>query len=204
MNDAVVFGLTTMVGYGLSLAIIQPAIEHLGAVRASLYRSLVSALFLLGCLPFFSFPFSFPFVLASLGIGIFGYFPYYFFLKALQRGKVGVLVPVGRLSTVVTISLSILFLHEVLSNHQILALVIIILGAVFITINMKEVKQSLLLHKSSGIPLALFCALLWGYCLFCDEVLSHLGWCSFHRLSARIWRFHCERDAHAHIKERYS
>lgn len=166
MNAAFLYGLLCMVGYGLSLAVIQPAIERLGAVRACLYRSLVSAVFLLGLFPFFSFNVSWFFVAVSLGIGFFGYVPYYFFLKALQRGKVGVLAPIGRLSTIVTIILSIVFFHETLTFNQFVAVLIIILGAVLITVNVKDVKQSLLLHKTSGIPLAFFCALLWGVVYF--------------------------------------
>jgi len=162
------FGFIAMLGFGLSNAIAKKPIKKIGSEKTIFYRNIVISILLFLILLFFgnSSVFSIKYILIALGIAVVGYVPLLLFYKALNLGKVGIISPVANSSIIFTILFSIIFFHESITFGQGIAIVLIILGIIFISLNINDLKKSNILKVSSGIPYALITAILWGLVFF--------------------------------------
>lgn len=158
------FGLLALLGGGISNALVKTPSQQEGVHRTVFYRNLFIVI-LLGILVLFTLDqahFSLGYILLTIGLGIFGYIPMYFYFKATTVGKIGVISPVSSANTLIAVIIAITFFHEKLSNYQYLAITIILLGIGIISLNIKEFKASHIFKIESGVPYALVAALGWG------------------------------------------
>lgn len=65
-------------------------------------------------------------------------FSFVLYLQALSKGEAGMVVPLFQIVPIFSFVLAYLFLHETLSTHQILASLLIIAGAVSLSIDLAE------------------------------------------------------------------
>ncbi len=164
----IIFGLIAMIGFGISNGMSQKIVKKEGIVRTAMFRNIfiVILLFpvLLYFLPFFNI--SIQFIVIALLIGVIGYVPLVTFYKAIERGKVGVIIPISDSSFLVTILLSVVFFGEILSLANNLSILLIIAGIILLSVDFRDFSGSGLFSMSSGIPVAVLTCFLWGLVFF--------------------------------------
>jgi bacterial/archaeal transporter family protein len=164
----IIFGLISMLGFGMGNAIAKVPIQKIGSIKTIFYRNAIISILLFFVLIFFgqAAVFSTKYILIAFLIAGIGYVPLLFFYKALNLGKIGIISPVANSSTIFTIIFSIIFFHESLSINQGLAIALIIFGVILISLNPRDLKNSHIFKISSGIPYALVTSILWGLVFF--------------------------------------
>ena len=65
-----------------------------------------------------------------------------FFYKGLNIGQASIVCPMMGSWSMITVILSVVFLHEVLKTHQIAAIVLIILGIILVSVNIKDALKN--------------------------------------------------------------
>ncbi|MCK9352061.1 MAG: DMT family transporter [Candidatus Pacebacteria bacterium] len=160
----IIFGLISMICFGLSNAISQGPSQKIGSIRSTYWRGLFMVLLLF---PVFLFNvnsavFLAEYILIALGIAVVGYFPLLSFFKALDLGKIGVVSPIANSSIIITVLFSIFFYGEKPSMMRLISIGIILLGIILITIDLKDIRNSRLFKKETGIFFAFVSMFLWG------------------------------------------
>src|SRR3989338_836341 len=197
--SGIIFGLLSMLGYGLANAISKVPAREVGSERSVFLRGILVSLILFVVFLVFigESKFSAGYILVALLIGILGYFPLLFYYKAVTCGNVGIVTTIANSSLVVTILLSVFFFNEILSSMQILSIIIILFGITLISINFRNIRGSDFFKKSSGVPFALLAIPLWGLVYFLAKLpIAHLG----PYLSAFVFEFGVMAASFVHLK----
>ncbi|MFA4998542.1 MAG: DMT family transporter [Candidatus Paceibacterota bacterium] len=101
---------------------------------------------------------------------------YLAFYKGFVEGQVSLVSPIGSSWPVLTLILSLIFLEESLSINRLLAIVLIFLGIIMISINLK-VFQKNKLNNLKGVKEGIIAMLGWGVMFFLLTGPSRaLGW----------------------------
>jgi len=87
-------------------------------------------------------------------------------MHAIRISPLGLVAPVSGSAPLVTVALSVTFLNVILHQLQWLAVFIIIAANILASVDMRNWRQSRLIHKASGIPFALVAAVGWGLFYF--------------------------------------
>lgn len=179
MSLGIIFGLVAMFGLGLNAAISKYPTQKIGNRQMMVWREIFIVAFLLVPAAFLipetdiSLKWLIITIIFSLTVG---YFPLSFFIKALEKGKVGLVVPISNSYVIFTFLLSSLFYGEEINLTKILALVIIISGLFLLSFNPKDLKGSDIFKLSSGLPYALITCLGWGIVFFYFKMpVNYLG-----------------------------
>jgi drug/metabolite transporter (DMT)-like permease len=99
------------------------------------------------------------------------------FYKGFTKGQVSLVSPIGASWAMVTVILSVIFFKEVLEINQIVAIVLIILGIVLVSVNLKELLKIRRFALLGRIKEGLIAMLAWGISLFLMVPASKaLGW----------------------------
>lgn len=99
------------------------------------------------------------------------------FYRGLIKGQVSLVSPIGASWSMIIVILSVIFFKEVLATNQIIAIVLITLGIIFVSINLKELSQIKKLTLLIGTKEGLVAMLAWGLSLFLIIPASKaLGW----------------------------
>ena len=172
ISMGIIFGLISMLGFGLGNGISQVSIKKIGTRRVIFFRSIFMSLILFIVLLFFlsETDFSPTYILITFVISLIGYIPLVTFYKALKIGKVGIISPIASSSVIFTILFSIIFFKESLSIAQLFSILLIMLGIILISINFKDIRNSHLFKTSSGVPFALITCVLWGLVFFLFKI----------------------------------
>ena len=159
------FGLLAMIGWGVGNSITRTPAIAIGVIPTLFYRNALVTLFL--ALAVLTMPFkavvNWPMIAATLLLSVIGYISLLSLFKAQRTGKLGLISPIsGAGSAVITITYALLFYGENPSLLQRCGMAAVLLGVVFVSINFKDLRNSNLFSRSSGVPLALLTALCWG------------------------------------------
>ena len=168
----IIFGLIAMIGFGLSNAVSQKPIKKMGAGGVIFWRGIIVMVILGIVLLFFinQSEFSLKYILIALAISAIGYLPLLSFYQALKLGKVGAVAPIANSSMVFTILFAYIFFKESLNQEQLLSMLLILIGIVLISINVRNFKNSSLFKLTSGIPYACLACFLWGLVFFLFKI----------------------------------
>jgi len=178
MNFGIILALIALVALGLSSALSRNPVRKIGPNQVMFFRGIFdSAILLLLVISFRSFTtFSLKYTLIALLIAALGFIPLFFFYKAIEIGKIGVISPVSSSYAVITIILAMIFYHERLSYFQLFSVAFIIIGIILISTNFRQFKSSHLFDLKSGLPYAIITLLGWGIYFFLIRIPSvHLG-----------------------------
>src|SRR3989338_2969611 len=160
LETGILFGILTMIGFGLNSALVQGVIKKIGKLNAMAYQALISAALLVPA--FLLYPAGFYFlpeqILIATGIALLGVLPLFTFYKALEAGKIGVIVPVANSASVFTVMFSVAFLGESLTGIKLASVAAIILGVITVSVKPDDLKKGI----SAGVPYALVTSVLWG------------------------------------------
>jgi bacterial/archaeal transporter family protein len=168
----VIFGLISMVGFGLSNAISKIPSTKIGSRRTIFYRNAIMSLVLFIILLFFisESVFSLPYVIYVVIIAFIGYFQLALRLKAVQYEKVGLVTSVSKVSIIIAVLLSVIFYNERLSLLKILAIILVTIGILGISLKINEIRRLRFVLNSKAILLALISAIMGGFTIFLFKV----------------------------------
>jgi drug/metabolite transporter (DMT)-like permease len=163
MNLGILFAILAMLGFGLSSSFAKKPSNVLGPTKSIVIRNLGTVIILIpiAIIPLIKIkPTPLQLILAT-AIGIFGYIPLLYFYKALQKGRLGIVIPLTRTSIIWTIFLSMIILQEFISFKQAITVTIIIIGTILLTKkpNTKLLTKYTLQH---GAKEALITGFLWA------------------------------------------
>jgi drug/metabolite transporter (DMT)-like permease len=101
---------------------------------------------------------------------------YLCFIKALSSGALGLVEPLANTYPLITLGLAILFLNNVFSSEQFVAMATIVFGAIVLAYKKNRKKLPLkILYKDTFLALA--AALFWGLAYFIlDPVVGQASW----------------------------
>lgn len=176
---AVFFALIALVGWGTGDIFIAKLSRKIGGIEA-LYA------WLIGCFILMSFylPWAGPiadwkFYLIAIALNLMGIFTNIFYFKALESGNASLVGTISGSFPVVTVPLSILLFAEKLSSLQLIAIILVIIGLIFSSLNLAEIKKRNLgnLVKDKNIRYALLTCVLWGiYWTLIRIPIEKIGW----------------------------
>jgi len=160
MNLGILFAFISMIAYGIGNAVSKTPSQRIGSKATIFWRNIVITMILFIAVLFSRPVFPLKFIIIAIIIGILGYFPLYFFTRAIKVGKVGIIQPVARASIVFRIMFAMIILKETLNLSQAIYIGIILFGAILISVEFKDFK-SFTLEK--GVIFALIASFLWGF-----------------------------------------
>ncbi|OGK25818.1 hypothetical protein A3A46_00185 [Candidatus Roizmanbacteria bacterium RIFCSPLOWO2_01_FULL_37_13] len=124
--------------------------------------------------------FSIPGKINWLGLiiqGLLGAGTYIIYCKALEKGKVPIIVPIVSAWALISAVLGIVFLGEPIYLLKAVSIFIITLGIIILTINWNQIKRNQLNLFNPGVVFALMVAVGWGFSFFYLGSLSRqMGW----------------------------
>lgn len=156
-----------MLSYGFANTFSKPLSQKLGPSRTLFLRGLVICTILaIVSIPTLHYLSHWPVALLAILLGVAGYVPVLAFTHSIKASPLGVVAPIAGTSPLVTLMLSVPLLHVSLHRVQWAALLVVILANILVSLDLRNWRQSRLLHKSSGIPFALLASLGWGIFYF--------------------------------------
>ncbi len=166
-----VFAFIAMVAFGVSNPFSKPPVKKIGSYNTIFYRGVITSVAALLFLIAFPFEYSFdPFyIVVAVLIGFIGFVPYFTFLKALDKGKIGIISPITDSSFIVTIFLSVMFYAESFAFSRWLAIIIILSGIVSLSVDFSDVRKSGF-KMIPGVGYALITFFLWGLFYFLERI----------------------------------
>jgi uncharacterized membrane protein len=157
--------IAAMVCWGVADFFAARASRENHAFKVFMISQAVSTVLLLAAYVIFFGPIqlsSFSVALLAL-TGFLGFASYLVYYNGLEIGKVSVVSPITAGWAAITAVIGILFLSEQLTNLQILAITLIIIGSILAALKLHEAKKTLKSKKrSKSIWDALFALITWG------------------------------------------
>ena len=175
----IVFGILAMLGWGTADFFAAKYVKRLKSERLYFWVQLSGlAPMLLLSIFFFGVPVLSPvFLILLLSAALLTLLEYVFLYKSFESGKVSLVTPIASSYPILTILLSIIFLHEILSFFQMVSVVLILIGIVTVSLNMGEIKKMRIAASTRGLDYA-FLSLLASSILFTilGFLVKELGW----------------------------
>jgi uncharacterized membrane protein len=177
----IISGLISMFGWGTSDFLAAKSSRKIGFVLTFFWAQLIS--FLVALL-YFIFKFrtfdlnNVPkFIFIIIISGFLFTISALAFYKSLSIGKVSLVGPITASWAMITVLLSVLFLDELLKTNQVLAIILIIIGIILISSDLKEFSQKNKLIFSIGAKEAIIAMFGFGIALFLLAItVKQLGW----------------------------
>jgi len=99
------------------------------------------------------------------------------YYKGLKEGQVSLVSPIGASWAIITVILSMIFLKEILQKNQIIAILLVILGIILVSINIRELLKIKKINLFIGVKEGLIAMFGWGICFFLlTPMVKVLGW----------------------------
>ena len=183
-------GLLTMFFWGIAIFFAALASRKVGNILTlfwmQVFGFLVGAIYFLFNVNALSFNHVIQFLPTLLIIALFQVIAYLAFYKGLQKGQVTLVSPLGASWSLITAILSIIFFREVLRINKLFAILLIMIGIIVISVNLKNLIRNKSLQLLTGVKEGIISMLGWGISLFLlISVTKELGWF----LPAFIFRF---------------
>ncbi len=165
---SVVFGVASMISFGLSMAYSRPLAEAYGSAQVVFVRGLVATIMFgiiaSGCN--YDNSHNMMAELMAVLLGILGYIPSLSFTHAVKTSRIGIIAPIAGTAPLVTVLLSSWLLGVKIENYQWIAIIFIVLSNMAVSFNFNNWLDSNMFNLSSGIPFAMVSALGWGVFYF--------------------------------------
>jgi drug/metabolite transporter (DMT)-like permease len=177
----IILGLLSMFGWGTSDFLAAKVSRKTGYLVAYFWTQLVAffiaLIYFLIKLPTFDINNIIQSLVFLLPAGFFFMVGTLSFYKGFTSGQVSLVSPIGSSWIVITVFLSVIFFKEVLLINQIIAIVLIIIGIILLSVNIKELLKIKKLSLLGGIKEGFIAMLAWGMCFFLIIPASKtLGW----------------------------
>jgi bacterial/archaeal transporter family protein len=162
MNSAILLAFFSMILWGTSNFTVKKLADKIGTLSTVFYK-FIPHMLILGI--FFAVQgLSIPHGIAWLWIivyGVLGAIGYYSFVKSIEVGTVSLDVPIANSSILITVILSTIFLGEILTLTQYIAIGVIVMGVIFISLHYDALTKGKLRFRMS-IWYSLVTLVCWG------------------------------------------
>jgi drug/metabolite transporter (DMT)-like permease len=177
----IISGLLSMLGWGTADFLAAKSSRKIGNVLTLFWMQLVgfSIALIYFLINFRSFNINdiSEIIVILIIIGFLQTVAYLAFYRGLKEGQVSLVSPIGASWAMVTVILSVIFFKEVLQTNQIVAIILIILGIILVSINIKEFLRRERFTLLAGTKEGLIAMFGWGLSLFLIIPPSKiLGW----------------------------
>lgn len=161
---AILISLVSAFGWGIGNALQKPIVKAISATNLIIYRGIIISVItgILLLLNIHTQNFDIKYIFIGVLITLLSYGGLFYLVKALEKGAIGVVLPINSSRIVITTLIATLFLNDNLNKTQMLCILVIFIGIVASTIDLHKFKNSDFMHISSGVPFALLSALSWG------------------------------------------
>ncbi|HUC38931.1 MAG TPA: EamA family transporter [Candidatus Acidoferrum sp.] len=175
----VVLGIICFVGFGLSDYFGALSSRKIGAFQSVIVSRIFSlTIMLVILLAFFKLPSIAPITWALLAVTslllLLGYMCFY---KGFKVGMVSIISPIANSAVIITLVLALLFLSYTLTTFEAVGIVLIIVGTLLVSFELKELKKLNFKIAVKGFWYAIGAMLFWGIGSFLVIILvDQLGW----------------------------
>lgn len=165
--QAIIYASAGMVGFGIVNGLAKGLAIKLGELNFIIIRNFFVVLTLLPMIFIFwdKHTFDLEYMFYGVLISIAVYFGYYFFIKGLRVGKVAIVDPVASSRVLISLFIGIIFFEDDLTRVQIISIFGVFTGIILLSVDIKELRNSKMFDKKSGIYFGLLAALIWGVSL---------------------------------------
>jgi len=176
---SILAGLGGMFGWGTSDFFANSSSEKIGHFR-TFFWSQIAGMIMMGVFMLFIRPI-FLTTPQTVGLLIFASIlyavGYLLFYKAFEIGNVSVVSATINLNTVIGIILAYIFLGQRLTNTQLPAVLMIVVGVILVSVNLKDVTKKGSLSLLAGVKETILASLAFGIFWNLSQILSQkIGW----------------------------
>ncbi|NOX71541.1 MAG: DMT family transporter [Candidatus Micrarchaeota archaeon] len=162
-STGIMLALFSMFAFGISDILTQKAVRGFGSLNTAVYRGTATIAVALAFFALSANPVTFDggMIVFAAALGIFGFIPYMTFLKAMNRGKIGIVSPIANSSFVITAVLAVFLFGELFTALHALSVILILVGIALLTFDVDDIKDG----RAEAVPgalLALLTSLMWG------------------------------------------
>jgi len=163
-TKALLYSLIALIGWGLGNSLAKEYSKRLSPSKLAVYRNLTTVCITALAVALFwsKTVFNLNYIFLGFGLAVLGYIGYFFFLKGLETGNLGLIQPVSSSRIVISSIIGTTFLKDHLSGLQWFFIFVIFIGVALCSVDPKNLKKSELFTPKSGIPFALLNAVIWG------------------------------------------
>ena len=164
LTEGILFGIVAMVTWGVSDFYLKKVTDKLGSLRTLFWLGVVQTI-----------PLSFYFLLnlgtySAIGnylwlfiLSVFlDFMGYLFFLKAVKKGSISIIAPVSSAWVIPAVIISIIFLNEIITTYQAIAISLTIVGIFLASIKFSDIKKMNLNKLLPGVPEDLISVMFFG------------------------------------------
>jgi len=172
-SSALVFGLFTMLAWGIGDFLMKLAADKVGTLKTQFVQFIcfliIDIILIYALFPIPDINWTLGLILLFVPFCILNILGLLAYTEALRRGPVSLVAPVSSGYPIITAILSVIFLKEIITTIQWAAIFIIVIGVILTSFSTLQKKTSF-----SGIPFAIASFLMWGilYVLFKPIVLQ--------------------------------
>ena len=161
---AIVCAVISMVTLGMAIGISKLPTVAIGVRRFIFWRQVftTSPLFIVLAVLWSTVTVSWNFIALTLFLSFLSYLALLSAYRALKTGIVGVVAPITDSSAFITVAISALFLGEVFSRGQLVAIALTVFGIILFAIEFSDFKRSSIFNVLTGVPHALIACVIWG------------------------------------------
>ena len=177
-----VYALIGLVGFGVADYVIVFLSKSAGFLKGMLWNAIFMLFYLL-CISFVSgrttnlFEISTGEFVVGFIAGIITTLGGLSFFKGTQVGNLSVLSPIASSYSVIIIFFSILFLSEILLPIQVGSVVLVVVGTILVSINLKNFKNLKLVITDRSVPYGLLAMFFWGTSfILIGDMTVKIGW----------------------------
>jgi drug/metabolite transporter (DMT)-like permease len=166
------------VGYGVANALNKITGTAIGTTKSVILQTFFAIICLFSFGIFYSGfgDVNYVWFVVTFLFGVYGYFPLLFFIKAISKGKIGIIIPIVDLAVLVSLLCAYIFLGQSVSLIGLLFVFLVLAGATLLSINFSDFKDSSIFKKESGVMFAVIAAVLWGVGYFIWSFpTAHIG-----------------------------
>ena len=175
---AILFALVSYFGWGAGDVLLGLSSRRIGAFLSSFWLYGWGLLISLPLIPIVinSLADVTPITLImSIVLGIIGATGVLAYVEGLRIGNASIVGTIGGSFGAIVVLLSLIFLNEKLFTNQIIAIILIFIGVIFSSLNLKDLKEKNLLNKGTGF--ALIAMMAWGIGFtFVKIPIEQFGW----------------------------
>jgi len=181
LTIGVLFGIITMAGFGIQDFLIAKISRKIGSYRVSLWLIFMSFIvFILLAIFMLNYNgmslIAIALVIAAGFISVIASFSY---AKGLEVGNVSIMATIANTWGAVTAVLGFVFLGEIITKFQMLDIGLIVIGAVLVSFNLKDILKLKTKNLHVGIEYAFIALFSYGLYFFLAAILSKtIGWFS--------------------------
>jgi drug/metabolite transporter (DMT)-like permease len=181
-------GLISMFGWGIADFLMKEPGQKIGSFRTLFFIQVINLILTIPFFFYYLIKYSFNIGLMDLVllflIGILDLFAYLNFLEGITKGELAIVSPIVSVYSIITVVLSVIILGEFITNLQMVAIILALIGVVLTSVDLKNLHN---IHSVKGLKNAFFAMLGWGIFLFLTGFLeSRIHWIQIFLLSNLI------------------